>query len=231
MNSNSDRWERLLRAAARLQGLVPGAILVGGTAAALHVSHRISLDADHVVPDLQSRFDELLETLEGQEDWTTARTRPPKLILGDFEGVETGLRQIVRTAPLETVSVVTPGGSVVVPTPEEMLRIKGWLIIARNAVRDFVDVAALASWLGQAKSASALRVFDACYQDIYKVGASRDVSPLLQLARQLAEPKPHDLHHVDLADYKGIVPPWDDWANIERSCQALAVVIIDHLTA
>ena len=33
-------WERLLAAAARLQRLVPGAVLVGGTAAAAHAGRR-----------------------------------------------------------------------------------------------------------------------------------------------------------------------------------------------
>jgi hypothetical protein len=42
--------DRVLAAAARLQQLVPDAVLVGGTAVALHVGHRESLDDDHVVP-------------------------------------------------------------------------------------------------------------------------------------------------------------------------------------
>ena len=37
-------WERLLSAERHLQALVPGAVLVGGTAAALHAGHRRSLD-------------------------------------------------------------------------------------------------------------------------------------------------------------------------------------------
>jgi hypothetical protein len=35
-------WERLLAAERHIQHLVPGAILVGGTAAAIHAEHRIS---------------------------------------------------------------------------------------------------------------------------------------------------------------------------------------------
>ncbi|HUX21129.1 MAG TPA: hypothetical protein VMW69_07795 [Spirochaetia bacterium] len=51
-------WEKLLADAAMLQAKVPSAILVGGTAAALHAGHRISFDHDHVVQDLSEHFDE-----------------------------------------------------------------------------------------------------------------------------------------------------------------------------
>jgi hypothetical protein len=56
-------WERLLAAERHLQALVPGAVLVGGTAAALHAGHRVSLDGDHVLDDLRGRFD-LAEVIE-----------------------------------------------------------------------------------------------------------------------------------------------------------------------
>ena len=35
-------------AAARLQRILPGAVLVGGTGSAIHAGHRFSHDADHV---------------------------------------------------------------------------------------------------------------------------------------------------------------------------------------
>lgn len=50
-------WERVLSAAARLQVLLPEAVLVGGTAAGLYARHRTSHDADHVLTDLRSPFD------------------------------------------------------------------------------------------------------------------------------------------------------------------------------
>lgn len=43
------KWEQLLSSAARLQRILPSAVLVGGSAAALHVRHRFSTDADHVL--------------------------------------------------------------------------------------------------------------------------------------------------------------------------------------
>lgn len=53
-------WETLLAHAARLQTHVPGAVLVGGTAAALHARHRFSVDHDHVVHDLAKNYDAAL---------------------------------------------------------------------------------------------------------------------------------------------------------------------------
>ena len=43
------QWEKLLEAAANIQGLFPGAVLVGGSAAAIHLQHRYSFDADHIL--------------------------------------------------------------------------------------------------------------------------------------------------------------------------------------
>ena len=42
-------WEHVLSSAARLQRIVPDAVLVGGTASAIHAEHRFSRDADHVL--------------------------------------------------------------------------------------------------------------------------------------------------------------------------------------
>ena len=73
-------------AAARLQELVPDAVLVGGTAAVYHAGHRVSLDDDHVVADLRERFDDVLAALEETSGWVTARVQRPVLILGRLNG-------------------------------------------------------------------------------------------------------------------------------------------------
>ena len=49
-------WELVLSSAARLQRILPDAVLVGGTASAVHAEHRFSRDADHVLTDLHARF-------------------------------------------------------------------------------------------------------------------------------------------------------------------------------
>lgn len=82
-------WEKVLSAACRLQRIVPEAVLVGGTGAAIHAGHRRSHDADHVVPNLRERFDEVLATLEAVAGWKTARVQKPVQILSSLDGIET----------------------------------------------------------------------------------------------------------------------------------------------
>ena len=97
-------WEQLLAAERHLQALLPDAVLVGGTAAALHAGHRVSLDGDHVLEDLRDRFDEVLADLEAAAGWKTARVRRPVLILGSLDGVLTGIRQLRRVRPMDDVA-------------------------------------------------------------------------------------------------------------------------------
>jgi hypothetical protein len=84
--------EDVLEKAVQLQELVPGAVLVGGSAAALHAHHRQSRDHDHVVGDLAERFETILQNLEALGDWSTAKAQPGKIILGELGGIETGVR-------------------------------------------------------------------------------------------------------------------------------------------
>jgi transcriptional regulator with XRE-family HTH domain len=64
---------RVLESAARLQEVVPDAVLVGGSAAAPWASHRTSFDHDHVLQDLSDRFDAVLEAIEATDGWVTNR--------------------------------------------------------------------------------------------------------------------------------------------------------------
>jgi hypothetical protein len=88
-------WERVLAAAARLQQILPDAVLVGGTASAIYAHHRFSADADHVLADLSHRFDAVLEEVESAAGWKTARIKRPVQILGSLDGIETGIRQLI----------------------------------------------------------------------------------------------------------------------------------------
>ena len=70
------------------------------------------------------RFDEVLTTLEAVAGWQTERIQRPFLILGQLDGILTGIRQLRRTRPLETELI----GGLRVPTLAEMARIKAWLL-------------------------------------------------------------------------------------------------------
>ena len=114
-NERSDEWESLLESLCRLQRVLPDAVLVGGTASVLHAGHRLSFDHDHVVPNLRERFDAVLAELESVAGWKTARVTRPVLILGSLDGVETGVRQLRRTQPLETTVMRVGDHDVVLP--------------------------------------------------------------------------------------------------------------------
>jgi hypothetical protein len=211
-NNGQISWEDLLSSAARLQKILPEAVLVGGTAAALHVHHRVSFDADHVVPDLQASFNEILAELESVAGWETNRIKTPVLILGRLDGVDTGVRQLIRKAPLETEIIRLDNQNIVVPTMAEILRIKGLLILKRNATRDYLDFAALADELGPENTCSAFSRFDELYPQ------KNDESPLMQLQIQLAKPMPYDLEGTDLSNYKNLQPRWHNWGTVKGVC-------------
>jgi hypothetical protein len=211
---------RVLESAARLQAVVPDAVLVGGSAAALWASHRTSFDHDHALADLNARFDTILEAIEETEGWVTNRITPGKIILGELGDVESGVRQLIRSRPLEVTEVELPSGQKLrVPTPEETLRIKGYLIVRRNQVRDYLDVAALSDRYGIPRSAQVLARIDLYYADQRGPGAEGVAT---QLARQLADPRPADQRTIgQLGSYKGLDARWTDWGNVTGVCRSL----------
>ena len=216
-------WEHVLSAAAHLQVVLPGATLVGGTAAAVYAKHRVSFDADHVLPDLRDRFDEVLAQLESVAGWRTARVKRPVLILGSLDGIETGVRQLIRERPLQTVEVAVGGTRLVVPTEAEMLRIKAVLILKRNATRDYLDFVAMADRLGDADTFAALADLDVLYPQ------PSGESALQQLQIQLVRPLPYDLEGTNLAEYRRLDPRWHDWHRVADACAAIAAGIFDRL--
>ncbi len=230
MGKNDDiywqQWQKLLEAAANFQELLTGSVMIGGSAAAVHLKHRYSFDADHILFDLRENYEEVLDFLEGRDDWETARIHPPKLILGNFQGVETGVRQLRRNRPLETEQIYITGKSLTIPTLPEMIRTKGWMIVSRNATRDFIDFTALAKHMGIEDTVEVLIDFDDFYSDLIR---GSQASPIVQLIRQLAEPKPGDLEQIDLSQYKGIQPPFDSWDYIVKICEEISVELGDRL--
>lgn len=220
MNALPD-WEKILSAACRLQQLLPDAVLVGGTAAALHASHRKSHDADHVVLDLRQRFDDVLAALESVAGWKTARVQRPVLILGSLDGIETGIRQLRRVAPLDTTTIDVDGGTITLPTEAEMLRIKAWLVLTRNATRDYIDLAAMTTKLGIGAATQALQTLDSLYPQ------DHGQSALQQLMKQLADPQPYDLAATDLAEYHELRSDLCDWSSIVNIFAHLNIALLD----
>jgi len=202
--SDLPEWERLLSAERHLQYLVPGTVLVGGTAASLHAGHRVSIDGDHVLADL-----------EAAAGWKTDRIQRPVLILGSLDGVLTGIRQLRRTAPLETEEIQ----GLRIPTLPEMARVKAWLLAIRHTVRDYLDTVVLFERLGREGVVAALRSFDFLYAQ--ETGAS----PLAEVAERLAAAAPSDLSRVDLTRYRELKTPWSSWEHVAARGRDWAKVV------
>ena len=215
---------KVLESAAQLQKMVPDAVMVGGSAAAAYAGHRMSFDHDHVIEHLRDRFDVVLEALESEGEWVTNRVSPGKIILGQIGDIEAGVRQLIRRTPLEVAEIALPSGATVrVPTMEETLRIKAFLIVKRNQVRDYLDVAALADRFGLEHAAAVLGRIDDFYSDQHD-GEGRGVAS--QVVRQLADPQPADTATIkDLARYKGLDPRWHRWSDVVSTCRQLAAIM------
>jgi hypothetical protein len=219
----SPTMKRVLASAARLQKVVPDAVLVGDSAAALHAGHRDSFDHDHVLADIVERYETVLEAVEATEGWATSvrASRPPFTIMGRLGGVEAGLRQMRRTRPLETCRVeVGEDAFVVAPTPAEALRVKAFLVVQRNVVRDYLDVVALADHLGHGEAAAILSEIDAYYAD----RSDESGSVLTSLVIALADPMPRDTDVIEeLPRYKGLQERYHCWSDVVELCQSLAL--------
>jgi hypothetical protein len=146
----------------------------------------------------------VLVALEAAAGWQTDRIRRPVLILGQLDGILTGIRQLRRTRPLETEEIA----GLRVPTLAEMARIKAWLLATRHTVRDYLDTVVLLERLGEPGTVAALE----CFDDLYRQPGG--VSPLTEVTERLAAAEPSDLPAVDLASYRGLRPPWNDWAHV-----------------
>jgi hypothetical protein len=215
--------KRVLESAARLQEVVPDAVLVGGSAAALHAGHRDSFDHDHVLADLVERYETVLDAVEATDGWATSvrASKPPFTIMGSLWGVEAGLRQMRRTRPLETYEFdVGDGRSVVVPTAPEMLRVKAFLVVQRNVARDYLDVVALAEHLGLDAATEILSDIDSYYVD----RSGKKGSVLTSLVIALADPHPRDTEVIDeLPRYKGLEERYHRWDDVVDVCRELAL--------
>jgi len=130
---------------------------------------------------------------------------------------------LLRGAPLETAQVEWRGQKLTVPTLAEILRVKGVLILRRNATRDYLDFVALADHMGGEEVVDALRRFDRIYPQ------PDGESALQQLQIQLANPLPYDLEEMNLAEYKHLDPRWHNWQSVKSVCADCATLIFDRI--
>ncbi len=218
----------VLASAARLQEIVPDAVLVGGAAAAFHAHHRESFDHDHVLKDLTERYAVVVEAVEASDGWVTSirASSPPLTLLGSLDGIEAGLRQLRRTRPLEVEVVEIEDRPLRVPTLPEILRVKSYLVVQRNQVRDYLDVVALADRIGAAASVDVLVGIDAYYRD----RSGEEDSVLTALVQRLSDPNPRDERVTgQLRAYKGLDPRWHEWRAVVEACARLADGVLDRL--
>jgi hypothetical protein len=177
-----------------------------------------------VIADLEEKFDMILDSLEREGDWVTNRVVYGKIILGELGGIEAGIRQLIRKKPLEFQKIQIDEFSLNVPTIEEITRIKAFLIVKRNQMRDYLDFAALSYKIGILASAEVIENIDEYYTD-----DSKDGKPALsQLLRQLGNPQPKDFGSIEqLPNYKGTLDKWKDWNFIVETCKEVAKKVME----
>ena len=202
---------------------------MGGSAAALYAHHRESFDHDHVLVDLAERYADVVEAVEASDGWVTSvrASTPPLTLLGSLDGIEAGLRQLRRTTPLEVEEHRLRDGQVLrVPTIAEMLRIKAYLVVQRNVVRDYLDTVALTDRLGIDPAAEVLTGIDSFYAD----RSNEADSVLTTLVIRLSQPAPRDVSVIrQLGRYKGLDPRWQEWAAVVSVSHQLADAIMTRL--
>ena len=111
---------------------------------------------------------------------------------------------------------------IVAPTIGETLRIKAFLLVDRNATRDYLDVAALSHHIGLKQGALALERMNELYAEF--AGEGGDM--LTSVVVKLSAPDPYDLTDIDLTEYKGIIAPWNAWRAVEKQCAAVGAAIL-----
>lgn len=207
-------FESVLAEGAALQRQLPWLelVVVGGAAAAIHAGHRYSLDTDHVSRAVSDRFEEIVTELQAWEGWKTNRIRRPFVILGERHRIQLGIRQQRRAQPLEVEEL----SGLRVPTLPETLRIKTFLCTDRQATRDYLDVAALADALGIEPAIEALKNLNRLYRG---EGNQSCVTRFAEVSQQ----DPVDLHDVRLASYRGVKPPYDEWAYVRTRVSELGL--------
>ncbi len=200
-------WDEVLSVACRFQNLFNrNPVLVAGT------SIEINNNNGRILNNLKENYQEILDILDNVVGLKTNRIQKTVSISGSLDGIETGIWQLRRTTPLEKRTYTLKQNSFIFLTEAELLRIKGFLILMRNATRDYLDFLAMVDYLGIKKSLNALLNFDELYQDIY----NKENSAIFQLTLQLSKLMPYDLKDISLQECKFLRDKWQNLDNLEN---------------
>ena len=172
--------------------------------------------------DVPKTIDDLAESRS--VDIGRPRGQRARLAAGLTRAVVSDLIHIDHESASRSGAAVVGGDpSVRVPTESECLRIKAFLVVRRNQMRDYLDVAALSAHLGTSEAARILSRIDAYYADLRGSASEAADRVASQVARQLGDPRPADSRSIaQLPRYKGVQPPWDDWKAVRTQCAEVA---------
>jgi RND superfamily putative drug exporter len=126
-----------------------------------------------------------------------------------------------RRSPVETTNVQLPTGDrLQIPTGAETLRLKGYLIMCRNATRDYAEFAELVDSMDTRTAAMVLAGMDRYYCG----QLSRKQWVATQLVRRLADPQPSDEHDTRMAGPEAEA----EWAQVRERCLSVAVAMLEE---
>lgn len=128
---------------------------------------------------------------------------------------------VERRGPVETTNVQLPTGDrLQIPTGAETLRLKGYLIMCRNTIRDYEEFAQLVELMDSQTAALVLAGMDRyyCGQD------PRNRWVATQLVRRLADPQPSDEHDVRMSGPDAA----EDWEKVRQRCLSVAVAMLEE---
>ena len=234
------RWEAVLKAASRTQSAVDEAVLVGGTAVNILVPYRTSQDADHLVHNLASIWDRVLERLDEMAGWNFHSLREKHTIFGNVDGVHVSLMDddIIgqHGEPLEWHNATVMGLPMRLPTLDDLVRIKSYLLLFRNMARDYADLSVMTRGTPSKRLYTILTPLEHRYHvrphaSFSHDGKNRPLSFLEEMGLRLLNPKPRDwrksLNHWDQRFRlfrPGELPSWEA---LIPACQELGGRVLE----
>jgi len=128
---------------------------------------------------------------------------------------------VERNSPMETTHVQLPTGDrLQIPTGAETLRLKSYLIMCRNSIKDFSEFADLVESMETQTAAVVLAGMDRYYCG----EPSRKQWVATQLVRRLADPHPSDEFDIPMSGPEAEA----DWAKVRERCLSVAVAMLEE---